>query len=254
MGFSMHTLGRTLACLAALGIAGTAVAEDAKPPAPQPAQAPQKPAPAEAGANSQGGWVQEVAPAGSGAGIVLDEHQSGTVQKVSDYFGNLDGLKGAFVQTSADKKRMRGKFYVKRPGKFRFDYALPSRQVIVSDGRYLAIQDLDLNNEDRVALDETPFRLLLRKDVNLLRDATIFEVQESEDQIVLGLQDKNPDAAGRIKLVLGTKPELQLKEWVTTDAQGLDTRVEVSGVEKPAELDANLFVIQHLGARFSTPR
>lgn len=274
MGFSMHTLGRTIACLTVLGFAGTAVAEDVKPPAPQPAakpaqaapaqsapaqsaparSAPAQAAPAETGANSQGGWVQEVAPTGSGAGIVLDEHQSGTVQKVSDYFANLDGLKGAFVQTSADNKRMRGKFYVKRPGKFRFDYARPSRQVIVSDGRYLAIQDLDLNNEDRVALDETPFRLLLRKDVNLLRDATIFEVQESEDQIVLGLQDKNPEAVGRIKLVLGTKPELELKEWVTSDAQGLDTRVEVSGVERPAELDANLFVIQHLGARFSTPR
>ena len=79
------------------------------------------------------------------------------------------------MQTSADNKRMKGKFYVKRPGRFRFDYARPSRQIVVSDGHYLAIQDLDLNNEDRVALDETPFRLLLRTDVDLVRDARIME-------------------------------------------------------------------------------
>ncbi len=58
---------------------------------------------------------------------------------------------------------MKGKFLLKRPGRFRFDYSLPSKQIIISDGEYLAIQDLDLNNEDRVALDQTPFRLLLRQ-------------------------------------------------------------------------------------------
>ena len=119
-------------------------------------------------------------------GITLDAHQTKLVQQVSDYFESLQSLKGAFVQTGADNKRMKGKFFVKRPGRFRFDYSLPSKQIIVSDGEYLAIQDLDLNNEDRVALDQTPFRLLLRKDVDLLRDAKIMEVQQADDLIVLG--------------------------------------------------------------------
>jgi outer membrane lipoprotein-sorting protein len=148
---------------------------------------------------------------------------------------------------------MKGKFFVKRPGRFRFDYSLPSRQIIVSDGEYLAIQDLDLNNEDRVALDQTPFRLLLRKDVDLLRDAKITEVQQADDLIVLGIEDKSPDSPGRIKLFLATKPNMELKEWVTTDAQGLDTRIELSQLVKADDLDANLFKIQQLGAHRTTP-
>ena len=143
------------------------------------------------------------------------------------------------MQTGSDNKRMRGKFYVKRPGRFRFDYARPSRQIVVSDGRYLAIQDLDLNNEDRVALDQTPFRLLLRSDVNLVRDARIMEVQESDDMIILGLEDKDPDSPGQIRLFLTTKPELELKEWVTRDAQGLKTRVEVSDLSKASSSTPN---------------
>ncbi len=118
----------------------------------------------------------------------------------------------------------------------------------------MAIQDLDLNNEDRVALDQTPFRLLLRKDVDLLRDARIMEVQQAEDLIVLSLQDKSPDTPGRIKIFLATKPALELKEWVTSDAQGLDTRVEVADVEQTDQIDENLFKIQHLGAKLSTPQ
>ena len=176
--------------------------------------------------------------------MTLNPHQTELVHKVSGYFSEINTLQGSFVQTGADNKRMKGKFMVKRPGRFRFDYARPSRQIIISDGEYLAIQDLDLNNEDRVALDQTPFRLLLRKDVDLIRDAKIVEVQESDNQLVLALRDKSPDAPGKIKLFMTTTPELELKEWLTTDAQGLDTRVELTDLSKSETLDAGLFKIE----------
>ena len=189
------------------------------------------------------GWSAEVAPS-EGQGITLDDRQTELVKKVSEYFNTLGDLKGTFVQTTSDSKRMKGKFLVKRPGRFRFDYSLPSKQIIISDGEYLAIQDLDLNNEDRVALDQTPFRLLLRKNVDLARDARIIEVQEAEDLIVVALEDKSPDAPGKIKLFLATQPQLEIKEWVTTDAQGLDTRVEVSQLTKGEEIDVSQFKIE----------
>jgi outer membrane lipoprotein-sorting protein len=269
----MEVFGRTIALFALLGFMGGVQAQDVKPDAAKPAApaaappaaAPAPPAPAAAPApavtapaakppTADGGWVQEVAPANGTSGIALDEKQTELVKVVSGYFADLKGLKGAFVQTGADKKKLKGKFFVKRPGKFRFDYALPSRQIVVSDGEYLAIQDLDLNNEDRVALDQTPFRLLLRKDVDLLRDARIIEVQQADDLIVLGIQDKSPDTPGKIKIFLATKPTLELKEWVTSDAQGLDTRVEVSELVKSDEIDLNLFKIQQLGAKAGTPQ
>lgn len=185
------------------------------------------------------GWQTEKDP----RGITLDERQTEVVKQVSKYFSDLKTLNGSFVQTQTNAKPMRGKFFVMRPGRFRFNYAAPSRQVIVSDGEYLAIQDLDLNNEDRVALDQTPFRLLLRKDVDLLRDALIVEVSQAEDLIVVAIQDKSPDSPGRIKLLMSTKPSLELKEWVTTDAQGIDTRIEIADLARGAELDAKMFKI-----------
>ncbi len=183
------------------------------------------------------------APSNSADGIMLDARQKDIVDKVSSYFSGIHTLQGSFLQTSSDNRSMKGKFYLSRPGRFRFDYARPSRQIVISDGHYLAVQDLDLNTEDRVELDQTPFRLLLQSSVDLVRDAQIMEVQQSDGFIVVALQDKNPDAGGQIKLFLAPKPELQLKAWVTKDAEGIETRVEISNLDETANLDGDLFKI-----------
>jgi outer membrane lipoprotein-sorting protein len=184
-----------------------------------------------------------------GGGIELDKKQMELVQKVNSYFRDMPDLKGNFVQTNADGKSQRGKLFFKRPGRFRFDYARPSRMLIVSDGTQMAIQDGDLNSDDRIELDQTPFRVLLRQDVDLIRDARILEVQEVDGVIVIALQDKSPDTIGRIKLHIAQKPSLELKQWITTDAQGLDTRLDISDLTKGEELDAALFKPQSIGLK-----
>jgi outer membrane lipoprotein-sorting protein len=213
-------------CMVALA-PGRAGAED-KPVPPNPVGA-------------FGTWAQSVSKEAAVGGEELDKRQLALVAKVSAYFNQMSDLQGVFVQTSADSKRARGKFYVKRPGRFRFDYGPPSKLVVLSDGEYLAVQDHDLKTDDRVALDQTPFRVLMRKDVDLLRDAHILEVRDVDDVIVVALEDKNPDNPGRIKLYLTKKPNLELKEWVTTDTQGLETRVELTEITRVDNLDPGIF-------------
>lgn len=212
------------------------------------AQDTKKAAPNPVGIGSN--WSSSVTKDGQG-GIELDKKQMDLVQKVNVYFRDLPDLKGNFVQTAADSKRSRGKFFVKRPGRFRFDYASPSKLVIISDGDFLRVQDYDLNNEEQYSIDQTPFRVLLRKDVDLTRDAKILELQEVDDVIVLSLQDKSPDTVGKIKLFLAKKPNLELKEWITTDAQGLDTRVELVDLAKTEDLDPGLFKPMPIGLKKS---
>jgi outer membrane lipoprotein-sorting protein len=206
----------------------TVLAQDAKKPVP-------------ANPVGVGNWNQTVNKEAAIAGEDFDKKQIELVQKVTAYFNQMSEIQGLFVQTNPDTKRVRGKFYVSRPGRFRFDYNPPNRLLILSDGSWMAIQDFELKTDERVELDRTPFRVLLRKDVDLLRDANILEVKEVDDVIVLALQDKSPDAPGRIKLLLAKKPDLELREWITTDSQGLETRVELSDVSKASALDPALF-------------
>jgi outer membrane lipoprotein-sorting protein len=171
----------------------------------------------------------------------LTHEQREAVQKVNRYLNQLTTLKGTFVQTNADNTRLRGKFHLKRPGLFRFDYAAPSRLVIVSDGRYVAIQDHDLGTDSRWDLEYTAFRMLLRRDVDLLRDARFFAVQESADSIALTVVENGADEMARIALVFAKTPALQLREWTAKDAQGFDTRIVLGEVAKADDIDPALF-------------
>lgn len=221
--------GRTVLCavLAMTGLAGVALAEGPK--------AIWQTNTAAAGAPPQEPQTGRVARE-------LSNQQIELISKVSSYFNQMSGLKGDFVQTSAGGSRLRGKFYVKRPGRFRLDYARPSRLVIVSDGRHVAIQDHDLKTDDRWELDQTPFGSLLRQDVDLLRDARFFEVEETEDTIVVAFEDKNQQAPGPLKMFLAKKPTLELKKWITRDLQGLDTLVELGNISRADDLGLDLFV------------
>src|ERR1700741_4017254 len=165
-----------LVAISGLAICGAALGQGSK--APPPAQ----------------NWSQTVTKEGGEGGQEFSPKQVELIQKVTKYFNEMGDVKGTFVQTNADGKRLRGKFYFKLPGRFRFEYGAPSKQVIVSDGKYMAVQDHDLKTDDRLGLDQTPFRVLLRKDVDLLRDAKVLEIGETEDRVILALQDKSPDA------------------------------------------------------------
>jgi outer membrane lipoprotein-sorting protein len=203
------------------GLGSTAVAQTAKGPA-----TPE--------------WSQTVTK--EAAPGEFDAKQVELIQKLTAYFNEMGDMKGEFQQVSPDGKRLRGTIYVKRPSAFRFEYKRPSRQIIISDGKQMIVQDLDLNTDDRWGLDKTPFRIILKKNVDLLRDARILEVGENEDRIQLSLQDKeDPNAVGRLKLLFQKTPALELKEWVTTDSQGLETKVELSDFTKAENLDAKLF-------------
>src|SRR5262245_7725700 len=161
------------------------------------------------------------------------------VGRVSSYFNELPMLEGSFVQTNAEGKRQRGKFHFTRPGRFRFDFAPPARLVIVSNGKQLAIQDFGFNTEERKDLNETPFRVLLRKDVDLLRDAVIADVTEAGDLVTIGFTDAS--APGSVKLMMSLKPIVQLKGWIVRDNQGLDTRVELTDLQPVTSIDPRLF-------------
>ena len=168
----------TIAGLAALGLlAGGAVGQGSSGTGKA-----QKPVANNPVGVSDPNWTTSVVGRPNGGGQVVTTQQGEIIKKVTSYFNALTTLEGRFVQLDSDKSQSRGKFYLLRPGKFRFEYGGGSKKVIVSDGTYLAIQDLDLGNDDTFELDRTPFRLLLRKDVDLVRDASVLDVAETTDR------------------------------------------------------------------------
>ncbi|WKW50319.1 LolA family protein [Rhodomicrobium lacus] len=228
------------------------VAPAPKQPLPVPTEAP---APAAKPTSPIGGTASTTAPGWQTdldlaqqqpqaipetAAAPIQESDLEVVAKINDYFNKLTFLQGVFVQTDPDTKQKRGKFYLARGGKVRFDYGAPSKLKIIADGKYLAIEDHDLNTSDRYPLEITPFRLLLSEHVDLINDANILGVEQGPDTIVLTVEDKKGDGSGRIRLMF-SKPDMMLKEWIITDAQGLNTKIEVANLEENKEPAPDIF-------------
>jgi outer membrane lipoprotein-sorting protein len=237
---------------------GQTTEQPAEQPPFQEQAAPQKPegaepAPAETGATGQAnavegqgkaqgqGWDTQFSTVGpESSAYTGTPQQIAIIQKINAYFNNLRNLEGTFLQTDADDKHKKGKFFIERPGKVRFDYALPSKQKIISDGRYLAIEDHDLNTTDRYPIDQTPFRLLLQPEVDLSRDSRIVAVDVGPTVAVVTLEDQGGNSSGQIRLFFDW-PKVQLKEWLISDPQGLNTRIELANVELNKPADPKLF-------------
>ncbi len=210
---------------------------------PQPQEHPAEPATEPPVA----GWTTE-SKTGATAGqnrlldtqtpIVLSSEQITLLGNINAYLNSLTNLQGRFVQTDHRNEETRGRFYVRRPGRLRFDYSSPSMLRIVSDGEYLSVEDHDLKTVDKFPLNSTPIRLLLGEDVNLARDAVILDMRQDDTAVMVVIKDKSGNSPGHLQLFF-KRPELELYEWVITDAQGLDTRIQladlVMGDEKSEE-------------------
>lgn len=242
-----HLQRAACACVIALALApGAAYAQSQAQPTEQTAP------PAAAAAT---GWQTNTSPAAPAEPqaepaeqqpldaqppISLSNEQITLLARINEYLNSLKNVEGRFVQTDHRNEETKGRFYVKRPGKLRFDYASPSMLRIVSDGEYLSIEDHDLKTVDKFPLDATPIQLLLGKDVNLTRDAVILDMRQDDTAVVVTLRDKSGTAAGQLQLFFKL-PELELYEWVITDAQGLDTRVELADLQNSEEKSEGFF-------------
>ena len=144
--------------------------------------------------------------------------------------------RAAFTQTvtspdGAKKKSSNGSFEFARPGHFRFSYAKPFEQTIVSDGRKVWLHDVDLNQVSvrpaAQALGATPAALLagaeIDKDFDLsaqpARDglewvqATPKAKEANIKQLLVGFRGKTL-AALEIVDAFGTRSLLQFKDVV----------------------------------------
>jgi outer membrane lipoprotein-sorting protein len=176
------------------------------------------------------------------APTVLAESDQQLVTRVNDYFSAMTSLQGDFTQTEPDNKQKHGKFYFLHPGKARFDYAPPSGLRVISDGNNLVIEDHSLNTSEKYPLEITPFKILLAEKVDLAKDARVISVEQGADVFIVTVEEKDNPGSGHIRMFFN-KADASLKEWIVTDAQGLDTRIEVANLEAGKKLSENFFII-----------
>jgi outer membrane lipoprotein-sorting protein len=244
-------LRRRLAAGLALILAGTIAAAAGAPtgkvplPPPRPGNAPLATPVAEGGGglrlnlgkkNKQQPPAAANAPSGGG--------QQAPLVDITNYFNRFATMEGDFIQFGPHGEQSEGIFHISRPGKIRFQYKPPVKLDVIADGKNVSVLNTRTMTQDFYPLNKTPLRYLLAQNIDLAAPGLVDEVRVEPDLIAIVIVEKSKLVNGKLTLVFD-RHSYELKQWIVTDAQGLNTSVAVYNVTTGKNSDPELFKINY---------
>lgn len=165
------------------------------------------------------------------------------LEKASKALQGQNRLQGGFVQIGPDGSVAKGKFYLSRPGKIRFEYEPPAALLVVADGSTVAIQDNRLKTFNRAPLRSTPMYFFLKPNIDLNKDAKVVRVAKQSGTLAISVKDKAGQTDGVLTLLFDPA-SYELRQWLIEDGAGGVTRVALNNVERVTRFEPSLFVLQ----------
>lgn len=169
------------------------------------------------------------------------------IQQLKAFLHASASLSADFRQVSLDKSgnpvhTSYGKFYLSRPGKFRWNYQKPYTQEIVSNGGKVWFYDADLEQVTVKKLDDslgsTP-ALLLTGQINL-EEKFKLEDQGAEEGVNWIKLSPKDDESGFKYILIGMNGG-QLGGMELSDNFGQLTRIYFTNIQVNPTLDSSLF-------------
>lgn len=233
-----------------LSVAGSIVAEAGAPqgkvplPNPRPGNAPRA---VESVADNQGGGLKlnlgkKKPPISSNSPFSASQQEA--LWNINAYFNRFKTMEGDFIQFGPHGEQSEGAFYISRPGKIRFQYRPPVKLDVISDGRNVSVLNTRTMTQDFYPLNKTPLRYLLANNIDLMEPGLVDEVREESDLVAVVIVEKSKLVSGKLTLVFD-RQSYELKQWIVTDAQGLNTSVAVYNVTTGKSSDPGLFKINY---------
>lgn len=176
-------------------------------------------------------------------GIELSDEQRQAIEDVNTYFNGFTTLKGEFTQLGNTGNVSTGVVIISKPGKMRFEYAPPNPFVVVSDGRWVAVYNRTKKVADQYPLATTPLRLLLAKEMNLLKSAVIKAADIQDGLITLRMEDKDQMVSGELVLIYDSNLNA-LRQWIVIDGEGRRTTISLDNLVPDEPADPSLFVVK----------
>lgn len=176
-------------------------------------------------------------------GLAQAQINPADLTRISNYLNGIGTMEGNFVQVGPDGDLSEGLFYMRRPGRIRFEYQPPNPTLIVADGFWVGVYDTVDNTLDRFPLSETPLDLLLRDRVNLRDERAVQSIERSAGQLRVKAIDPDAPEQGSITMIFTDNP-LQLTQWIVLDGQGLATTVALSETRRNVKIPGDKFFIE----------
>lgn len=165
------------------------------------------------------------------------------IDQLSRYLNTITTMQGGFTQQSPDGRIAEGDFWIRRPGRLRFEYFDPYPTVVMADGTWAGVINRQARTLNQVPLSRTPLYLLLDDNVDLRSSGAIQSIERAPGIVNAKAVDPSGPGEGSITMVFSTQP-VQLLKWVITDEQGRSSVISLRNVKRGMYIDPRKFVIK----------
>jgi outer membrane lipoprotein-sorting protein len=172
-------------------------------------------------------WAALAAPVMAAEPAGLPPDDQALVERARTYLLGLSNAMGRFTQTEPRGHVTTGTFYLRRPGRARFEYDPPSGLVVASNGFRVAVLNRRLGTLDAYPLGATPLGVLLSRDIRIDKNVEVGAVKRRPGGFEIVARRASKRNEGEISLDFNDAP-MALAGWAITDAQGGVTRVRLA--------------------------
>ena len=163
-----------------------------------------------------------------------------SLDAISGYLNSMRQAKGAFTQINDDGTISTGTFYMKRPGRARFEYNPPEQAMVIAGANAVGVFDLKMKSVEQYPLDRTPLKIILADRVDLERAHMVTEHSYDGTATTVTAQDPDHPEYGNIQLVFTANP-VELRQWKINDDSGSSTTVVLGELDTRSNQPNALF-------------
>ena len=167
---------------------------------------------------------------------------SANERRVENYLNSIESFSADFAQLDPDGNSAKGRFYLAKPGKFRWEYE-DKPLLIVSNGELLTYFDEELNEVTYVNAKETLASILARDEIKFRDDIKLIEYSEKGAFIKTVLTQKGKQEEGSLALYFRKDP-MQITMMEVIDQNGDVTKVFFDNQDFSAKIDEEKFIFR----------
>ena len=164
--------------------------------------------------------------------------------KIEQYLNGINSIKSNFVQLNSEGSLSEGVFYLKKPGKFRWEYQ-DQPIIIVANGKSLIYHDTELDQVNYIPIEQSIASLLVRRSISFAsEDLEVVDLVEKGDSTRISLIKRNQKDVGEFSFLFQNDP-FKLGKIELLDNQGQKISVTFFEMEiNGAEMNKKLFQIK----------
>ena len=125
---------------------------------------------------------------------------------VEKYLNGLASLTADFSQSDSEGNLSGGKFYLKRPGKFKWEYDKRQPLLIVSDGKQLVYYDKTLKEVTYASTKDTLANFLSKPVIKFSGDVKLISATRTKNLVTVVVTQKSKPEEGKLRMYFAANP------------------------------------------------